>query len=162
MSGAALLSIRGLTVDYLGEGGAVRAVDGVDLDLAAGETLALVGESGSGKSTVALAPLGLLPHDAGIAGSIRLEGAELLGLPEPALRPVRGGRIGMVFQEPITSLNPVLTVGEQIREVLVAHGRGRAGRRGRWSCWPRSASPMPPPGPAPIRTSCPAGCASGR
>ena len=126
----ALLSIRGLTVDYLGEAGAVRAVDGVDLDLAAGETLALVGESGSGKSTVALAPLGLLPPDAHIAGSIRLEGAELLGLPEPALRPVRGGRIGMVFQEPITSLNPVLTVGEQIREVLAAHGlsRGRAAR----------------------------------
>ncbi|WP_342238364.1 ABC transporter ATP-binding protein [Inquilinus sp. OTU3971] len=130
----ALLSIRGLTVDYLGEGGAVRAVDGVDLDLAAGETLALVGESGSGKSTVAMAPLGLLPRDARVAGSIRLAGAELLGLAEPALRPVRGGRIGMVFQEPISSLNPVLTVGEQIREVLAAHdvglgrGRGRAAR----------------------------------
>jgi len=118
----ALLAIRGLTVDYLGEGGAVRAVDGVDLDLAAGETLALVGESGSGKSTVALAPLGLLPADARIAGSIRLAGAELLGLPEAALRPIRGGRIGMVFQEPMTSLNPVLTVGEQVREVLEAHG----------------------------------------
>ncbi|MFE0759418.1 ATP-binding cassette domain-containing protein, partial [Inquilinus sp. NPDC058860] len=125
-----LLSIRNLTVDYFGDGGAVRAVDGVDLDLAAGETLALVGESGSGKSTVALAPLGLLPPTARIAGSIRLAGAELLGLPEPALRPVRGGRIGMVFQEPITSLNPVLTIGEQLREVLAAHGlsRGRAAR----------------------------------
>ncbi|WP_225767980.1 ABC transporter ATP-binding protein [Inquilinus sp. Marseille-Q2685] len=125
-----LLSIRNLTVDYLGEGGAVRAVDGVDLDLAAGETLALVGESGSGKSTVAMAPLGLLPPGARIAGSIRLAGAELLGLPEPALRPVRGGRIGMVFQEPATSLNPVLTVGEQIREALAAHAvcRGRAAR----------------------------------
>jgi ABC-type glutathione transport system ATPase component len=134
MSDGALLSVRGLTVDYLGEGGTVRAVDGVDLDLAAGETLALVGESGSGKSTVAMAPLGLLPPGARIAGSIRLAGAELLGLPEPALRGVRGGRIGMVFQEPITSLNPVLTVGEQIREVLAAHGvdlgrgRGRAAR----------------------------------
>jgi ABC-type glutathione transport system ATPase component len=126
----ALLAIRGLTVDYLGEGGAVRAVDGVDLDLAAGETLALVGESGSGKSTVAMAPLGLLPPDALVAGSIRLDGAELLGLAEPALRPVRGGRIGMVFQEPVTSLNPVLTVGEQVREVLAAHGvcHGRAAR----------------------------------
>jgi ABC-type glutathione transport system ATPase component len=130
MTAEALLSIRGLTVDYLGEGGAARAVDGVDLDLAAGETLALVGESGSGKSTVAMAPLGLLPPGARIAGSVRLAGTELLGLPEPALRPVRGGRIGMVFQEPISSLNPVLTVGEQVREVLEAHGvcRGRAAR----------------------------------
>jgi len=77
---------------------------------------------------VALAPLGLLPPGARVAGSIRLAGTELLGLPEPALRPVRGGRIGMVFQEPISSLNPVLTVGEQVREVLAAHGLGRAAR----------------------------------
>ena len=126
----ALLSIRGLTVDFKGETGAVRAVDGVDLDLEAGRTLALVGESGSGKSTVALAPLGLLPRNARVAGSALLGGVELLGLPEAALRPVRGGRIGMVFQEPMTSLNPVLTVGEQLREVLQAHGlcRGRAAR----------------------------------
>ncbi|MGK9170585.1 ABC transporter ATP-binding protein [Inquilinus limosus] len=125
-----MLSIRGLTVDYFGEGAAARAVDGIDLDLNRGETLALVGESGSGKSTVALAPLGLLPPNARAAGSIRLAGTELLGLPEEALRPIRGRRIGMVFQEPATCLNPVLTVGEQVREVLEAHrlGRGRAAR----------------------------------
>ncbi|MGK9236361.1 ABC transporter ATP-binding protein [Inquilinus limosus] len=131
---AGLLSIRGLTVDYVsqdgGEGAAARAVDGIDLDLMTGETLALVGESGSGKSTVALAPLGLLPPNARAAGSIRLAGMELLGLAEEALRPIRGRRIGMVFQEPATCLNPVLTVGEQVREVLEAHGlaRGRAAR----------------------------------
>ncbi|WP_051247885.1 ABC transporter ATP-binding protein [Inquilinus limosus] len=131
---AGLLSIRGLTVDYVsqdgGEGAAARAVDGIDLDLMAGETLALVGESGSGKSTVALAPLGLLPPNTRTAGSIRLAGTELLGLAEEALRPIRGRRIGMVFQEPATCLNPVLTVGEQVREVLEAHGlgRGRAAR----------------------------------
>jgi ABC-type dipeptide/oligopeptide/nickel transport system ATPase component len=124
----ALLSIRGLTVDYDGEGGTVRAVDGVDLDLASGETLAVVGESGSGKSTVALAIPGLLA--AWVAGSIRLAGQELVKLPEPALRTIRGRRIGLVFQEPMTSLNPVLTIGEQVREVLEAHGicRGRAAR----------------------------------
>jgi peptide/nickel transport system ATP-binding protein len=127
---AAMLAIRGLAVDFFGEGGAVRTVAGVDLDLDPGETLAVVGESGSGKSTLALAVPGLLPASARVAGSIRLAGQELVGLGEPALRAIRGRRIGLVFQEPMTSLNPVLTIGEQVREVLEAHGlgRGRAAR----------------------------------
>jgi len=121
-----LLQVRGLEV---GIGGA-RPVDGIDFDVDAGEVLGIVGESGSGKSLTLRALLGLLPAGAGVRGSVLWQGRELLGLAEPALRRVRGGEIAMVFQEPMTALNPVLTIGLQITETIVAHEAmsGRAAR----------------------------------
>jgi peptide/nickel transport system ATP-binding protein len=110
----------------------LRAVDGIDLDLRRGETLAVVGESGCGKSMAALSILRLLPDAAQIdSGSAVLGGIDVLRLPESDMRDVRGRRIGIVFQEPGTSLNPVMTVGDQIREVLKRHSRrgGNAGKR---------------------------------
>ncbi|QJE01930.1 ABC transporter ATP-binding protein [Massilia forsythiae] len=112
-----LLQVRGLEV-YYPDGAAVH---GFDLDVHADEVVALVGESGCGKSTVAAAIAGLLPARARAQGTIRFEGRELLGAPDAVLRDLRGSRIGMVFQEPMTSLNPVLTIGVQIGEVLRRH-----------------------------------------
>ncbi len=119
-----LLEVRALSVAI----GAARPVDGVAFDLAPGETFALLGESGCGKSLTALALMRLLPAAARIAGgSVRFAGEELCVLPEARMRDVRGGRIGMIFQEPGTSLNPVMTIGAQIGEALRVHG-GSAGR----------------------------------
>ncbi|WP_159992434.1 ABC transporter ATP-binding protein [Roseomonas sp. 18066] len=127
---APLLEIRDLAVHFPTPGGAVRAVNGVSYTLRAGETLGIVGESGSGKSVHVLALLGLLAARGGagaiVSGSVRFEGQELIGRDEPALRALRGRRIGVVFQDPMSSLNPVLTVGEQIAEALTSHGLGRA------------------------------------
>ncbi|MBV2264165.1 MAG: ABC transporter ATP-binding protein, partial [Thauera sp.] len=128
---AALLHVEGLGVAIArSDGEDVRPVDGVDFAIAAGETFALLGESGCGKSMTALALARLLPDGGRIAaGSVRLSGEDLLALPEAAMRRVRGGRIGMIFQEPSTSLNPVMSVGAQITEALAAHGlRGEAAR----------------------------------
>ena len=128
---AALLHVEGLGVAIARtDGEEVRPVDGVDFAIAAGETFALLGESGCGKSMTALALARLLPDGGRIAaGSVRLGGEDLLALPEAAMRRVRGGRIGMIFQEPSTSLNPVMSVGAQIAEALAAHGlRGEAAR----------------------------------
>jgi peptide/nickel transport system ATP-binding protein len=106
----------------------VLAVDGISLDIRKGETFALVGESGSGKSMTALSILRLLPEAGRIeSGSVRLEGKDLLALPESAMRDIRGRRIAMIFQEPATSLNPVLTIGHQIGEVLERHLGMRGG-----------------------------------
>ena len=129
MMSAALLQVDNLRTWLAGSEGVVRAVDGVSLSVARGETFALVGESGCGKSMTALSISRLLP-DAGriVSGSVRLDGQDLLQLPEAAMRDVRGSRIGMIFQEPGTSLNPVMKVGPQIGEVLLQHTtlRGRA------------------------------------
>ncbi|HPE05522.1 MAG TPA: ATP-binding cassette domain-containing protein, partial [Thauera sp.] len=128
---AALLHVEGLGVAIARtDGEEVRPVDGVDFAIAAGETFALLGESGCGKSMTALALARLLPDGGRIAaGSVRLGGEDLLALPEAAMRRVRGGRIGMIFQEPSASLNPVMSVGAQIAEALAAHGlRGEAAR----------------------------------
>ena len=118
----ALLKIDNLRTWLAGSEGVVRAVDGVSFSVARGETFALVGESGCGKSMTALSISRLLP-DAGriVSGSVRLDGQDLLQLPEAAMRDVRGSRIGMIFQEPGTSLNPVMKVGSQIGEVLLQH-----------------------------------------
>ncbi|MFC1437653.1 ABC transporter ATP-binding protein [Streptacidiphilus sp. N1-10] len=123
-----LLEVRGLRVDYTGTGGAVTAVDGVDLTVARGETVAVVGESGSGKSTTALAVTRLLPHTARIAGGrVLFRGQDLAALGDGALRPLRGRAIGFVPQDPGVALNPVQRVGDQIAEVLRIHriARGR-------------------------------------
>jgi peptide/nickel transport system ATP-binding protein len=119
---APLLRVDGLST-WLASGDAVvRALDGVGFEVGRGETFAIVGESGSGKSMTALSLLRLVPETGRIvAGTVDLDGVELLGLPEAAMRRVRGRRISIVFQEPATSLNPVLTIGEQIGEVLERH-----------------------------------------
>lgn len=130
------LDVRGLGVALDADAGLVRAIEALDLCLRRGETFALVGESGCGKSMAALALMRLLPDNGRIvAGHVELAGTELLGLPESAMRSVRGGRIGMIFQEPGTSLNPVMRVGDQITEAIEAHSslRGRAAReRAAW------------------------------
>jgi len=118
-----LLEISDLRVNFLGDAGRVtRAVDGVSLGVARGRTLGVVGESGSGKSVTFLAVMGLLPkRTANVTGHIRFDGRDLLALPDHALRDLRGDRLAMIFQEPMTSLNPSLTIGEQIIEVFVRH-----------------------------------------
>ncbi|HTM59246.1 MAG TPA: ABC transporter ATP-binding protein, partial [Burkholderiales bacterium] len=104
----------------------MRAVDGIDFEIAKGECFALVGESGSGKSMTALSVMRLLPEAGRIAdGRVLLDGEELLALPEAAMRAVRGRRVAMIFQEPATALNPVLTVGRQIAEVIERHSGDR-------------------------------------
>jgi oligopeptide/dipeptide ABC transporter ATP-binding protein len=118
---APLLDIRGLTVDFAVRAGTLHAVRGVDLAVERGEVVGLVGESGSGKSVTMLGLLGLLGPNATVGGSARFDGNEILGLTGNALRALRGGRIGMVFQDPMTSLNPVLTIGHQLAEAVEAH-----------------------------------------
>jgi peptide/nickel transport system ATP-binding protein len=118
----ALLEIENLQVHFRTPDGVNRAVDGVSFYVNEGETLALVGESGCGKSVTAMSILRLIPEPPGkIAGSIRFQGIELLELSDRKMRGIRGNDISMVFQEPMTSLNPVLTVGRQIRETLRLH-----------------------------------------
>ncbi len=118
-----LLRISNLSVHFRTSAGLVRAVDGVDYDVLRGETLAVVGESGCGKSVTAMAVLGLLPQPPAEIpeGSIVFAGEELVGAAPERLREIRGDRIAMIFQEPMTSLNPVFTIGEQIMEGLVLH-----------------------------------------
>jgi len=119
------LRVRDLAVVFQTDQGVARAVDHVSFGLDAGETLALVGESGCGKSVTALAVMRLVPTPPGriVAGEIRFEGNNLLDLPEAAMRRIRGNDISMIFQEPMTSLNPVFRVGAQIEAVLRLHRR---------------------------------------
>ncbi|WP_055590099.1 ABC transporter ATP-binding protein [Peterkaempfera griseoplana] len=132
-----VLTVDGLTVSFRSRYGSVQAVDGISYELAPGEVLAVVGESGCGKSVTSMAVLGLLPPTAHTTGSIRFADGrggtrELLGADERTLGSVRGKEIAMIFQEPMTSLNPVLTVGRQIAEVLRRHqGLNRAQARAR-------------------------------
>jgi oligopeptide/dipeptide ABC transporter ATP-binding protein len=120
-----LLEIRGLRTYFFTEAGVAKASDGVDLDVRHGEVLGLVGESGSGKSVTALSVLRLIPDPPGriVAGEIRFNGRDLLKLSWDDIRAVRGKDISMVFQEPMTSLNPVFTIGMQVAEVILAHER---------------------------------------
>lgn len=118
-----LLRIENLHTHFETSAGVVRAVDGVSLEIAPGETVALVGESGCGKSLTALSILRLVPPPGRIVrGRIWLDGRDLLAVSESEMRKVRGGRIAMIFQEPMTSLNPLLTIGEQIDEASRLHG----------------------------------------
>ena len=116
-----VLAVRGLTVTFRGSGGDVRAVRGINYDLRPGEVLGIVGESGSGKSASATAVTGLLPGHAVIEGSIKLEGEELIGLDDARLAKIRGKRIAMVFQDPLSALTPVYTVGDQLAEAVRVH-----------------------------------------
>jgi peptide/nickel transport system ATP-binding protein len=128
----ALLSVSNLRVGFATEGGRLQAVDGVSFDLAAGEVLAIVGESGSGKSVTAQTLIGLTRSpNASIEGSARLRGAELIDASEAQLQKVRGKEIAMIFQDPMTSLNPVYRVGAQIVEAIQAH-RPEVGRNAAW------------------------------
>jgi peptide/nickel transport system ATP-binding protein len=118
----ALLSVRDLRVRFAGEDGDVQAVDGVSFELEPGEVMAIVGESGSGKSVTAQAVMGLIPsRNATVEGSVRLRGRELTGANETEMQKVRGAEVAMIFQDPMTSLNPVYRVGAQIVEAIRAH-----------------------------------------
>ena len=117
----ALLEVKDLNIELRTRRGLVRAVRDLSFSLERGQTLGLVGESGCGKSITALALLGLLPEQARVSGSLRLNGQELLGLPEAQLCRIRGNRVAMVFQEPMTALNPVHSIGEQVAEPLRWH-----------------------------------------
>ena len=166
-SGTPLLSVRDLHVEFTGRGRVVRAVRGLSYEIHAGETIGLVGESGSGKSVSALSLLGLLPKRAGrvASGSALFEGQEILRLPDDKLRKIRGARIAMIFQDPLSSLNPVLTIGRQITEAVETHrgvsqqagpqARGRAARARRHPRRGRRGSTT-------IRISSAAACASAR
>jgi len=119
--GTNLLSVRDLTVTFAGREGPIPIVRSLNFDIASGETLGVVGESGCGKSMTALAVMGLVPPGGHIGGSVKLDGKELVGLDDTDYQRIRGARVAMIFQEPMTALNPVLTVGDQIAEVLILH-----------------------------------------
>lgn len=119
------LEVENLTVSF-GRSRTV-AVDGISFSLEADERLGIIGQSGSGKSVTALAIIGLLPEHAHVSGSIRLAGTELLGLPERELRALRGNAVSMIFQEPMTALDPTMKVGRQVGEVVALHHRGPRG-----------------------------------
>jgi len=128
-----VLSVRNLRIWYGTDRGAVRAVDGVDLDLNAGETVGLVGESGCGKSTLGRGVLGLLPEGAASHGEVNFEGRNLLALKPRELRKMRGPDLGMIFQEPMTRLNPLMKISKHFEETLKTHepdiGKKEARRR---------------------------------
>jgi len=127
-----LLDVQNLTVTFAGDRSSVTAVDNVSFQMAAGETLGLVGESGSGKSVTAFSILRLLqPPGRVTGGRVLFEGKDLLALSEGEMREVRGARISLIFQEPMTALNPVMRVGDQIAEALIVHGTGKAEGRAR-------------------------------
>jgi peptide/nickel transport system ATP-binding protein/oligopeptide transport system ATP-binding protein len=120
-----LLEIEGLRTVFRSHAGEVAAVDGVSLSVARGKTLGIVGESGCGKSMLSLSVMRLVPQPGSVAaGTVKLEGRDLLKLPDSEMRQVRGRRIAMIFQEPMTSLNPVFTIGSQIVEAMRAHEKG--------------------------------------
>src|SRR5258708_31223677 len=119
----ALLEVDDLRTHFFTLDGVTRAVDGVGFEVRAGETLGIVGESGCGKSVTALSIMRLLPPKLGrtVSGAIRFDGIDLLSLDEAAMRGIRGNRTAVIFQEPMTSLNPVLTIGDQIAEAVMIH-----------------------------------------
>ena len=158
-----LLEVSGLSVSFATPRGTVPVLDDVSLSVREGEVVGLVGESGSGKSVTALSILGLLGEQGRVdAGQIRLDGRDLLPLPEREWLRVRGRQVAMIFQEPMTSLNPLLPVGFQVAEVLEEHlglgGRRRA--RAPSGCSGTSASRIPSSACGTTRTSSRAACAS--
>ncbi|MDH3195101.1 MAG: ATP-binding cassette domain-containing protein, partial [Hyphomicrobiales bacterium] len=128
--GEAVLSVRDLNVRFRVPGGEVHAVRGLNMQVAAGETVAIVGESGSGKSQAMMAAMGLLAANGWVEGEVRYRGQDLLGLPPRRLNRIRGEKITMIFQEPMTSLDPLYKVGRQLAEPLIHH-RGMSRRQAR-------------------------------
>ena len=157
-----LLEVGNLSVRLQTQRGMAQAVRNVSFALERGETLGLIGESGCGKSITALSLIGLLPENAQVDGSIRFDGRQLVGQPDGTLRQLRGDRIGMIFQEPMTALNPVHSIGAQVAEPLRLHrGASRTERVTRPSpCSSALASPTPLVALTPTRTSSPAASAS--
>ena len=117
-----VLTVKGLTVSFVGSGRDVPAVRGIDFELFPGEVLGVVGESGSGKSVTALSLMGLLPDTARVGGSVQMDGTEIVGADDEVVRQMRGRKMGIIFQDPMTTLNPVLRVGPQITEGIFVHG----------------------------------------
>ena len=160
----ALLQVRGLTTEFATHTGVARAVDGVSFDIHAGEIVGLVGESGSGKSVTGYSILGLIDAPGRIVGgSVRLDGQELIGMPRARLRALRGRHIAMVFQDPMSTLNAVLTVATQMALAMRAHGqptRAQMRQRALFKRWPRSAFPTPSAAWTPTRTNSRVACAS--
>jgi peptide/nickel transport system ATP-binding protein len=160
----ALLQITGLTIDIARDTGPARVVDGIDLTVNEGESLGIVGESGCGKSLTMLSLVGLLPNRIrATGGTARFGGRDLLKLSAGELRKVRGAEIGFIFQDPMTSLNPYMRVGDQLAEGLIVHkglSKARPGPRP-CGCWTWCAFPMPRPARGGSRTNCRAGCGSG-
>ena len=159
-----LLRVTDLRTWFFTDAGVVRAVDGVSFTLSRGETLGIVGESGSGKSVAAKSIMNLLEEPARIvAGSIRFRGKEITTLSEAELREIRGAEIAMVFQDPMTSLNPVLRISRQLIETMTAHGRFTPTPHA--LAPPRCSAAWALPRPERVldsgRTSSPAACASG-
>ena len=155
-----LLEVTDLTVTFPTDAEDVTAVRGMNFRVDAREVVAIVGESGSGKSATAMALIGLLPPYAEVSGSVRLHGDELIGLDDRRMSRIRGREIGTVFQDPMSALTPVYTVGDQIAEALRIHQRGPGPggrpRPARSNCSSSSASRSPSAVPAHFRTSCPA------
>jgi len=130
-AGPPLLAIRDLAIDFGSPGEPLPAVRGIDLTVRQGTTLGIVGESGSGKSLSMLSVVSLLPATARVTGSIRLDGREVRGISGRELRKIRGAKVGMIFQDPMTSLNPVFTVGDQVGEAIRTHHPGMSRRAAR-------------------------------
>jgi peptide/nickel transport system ATP-binding protein len=120
-----MLEIKGLTIHYVTHGSVIRAVNGVDLSIDKGKTVGLVGETGAGKTTAALGIMGLVPNPPGkiISGEIFFEGTDILKLGEGAMRKIRGRDISMIYQDPMTALNPIIRIGDQIAEAIRLHDR---------------------------------------
>jgi ABC-type dipeptide/oligopeptide/nickel transport system ATPase component len=118
-----ILEVKDLVVEFRTDRGTVKAVNGVNFDVYKGKTIGIVGESGSGKSVTALAIMGLIPNPPGrvASGQILFNGKSLVNMPAGEMRKIRGNKIAMIFQEPMTSLNPVFTIGNQIEEVIELH-----------------------------------------
>ena len=158
-----ILQVKDLRVEFPTRRGTLVAVDGVSFSIAPGEVLGVVGESGAGKSLTGMAIIGLLEPPGRIAaGEIRLEGERIDNLPAEHMRRIRGRRIGAIFQDPLTSLNPLYTVGEQLVETIRTHLHvDAAGARARaLRSFARSASPRRRRASTTTRTSSPAACAS--
>jgi peptide/nickel transport system ATP-binding protein len=138
--GSPLLSVRNLNVTFATRSGTAAAVRDISFELKEGQVLGLVSESGSGKSVTSLAIMRLLPPQARVSGEILLEGRDLLRLDDAAMRTVRGAGIAMIFQEPMTSLNPVMRVGDQVAEAVLAHSNGRSNSK--HEAWARAVEAL--------------------
>ena len=159
----AILDVRNLNTTFSTPEGTVRAVNDVSFAINAGETLGIVGESGSGKSQIFMSVMGLLAKNGRAEGSVQFKGKEILNLPVEQLNEIRGVKMSMIFQDPMTSLNPYLTVKRQMTEVLEVHRGMSAGRRhqGRRRSARRGADPgSASAGSTCSRTNSPAACAS--